>query len=636
LQRHPNTGPDLASMLAVNGTLERLNLQRTQIDDDALSMIGNAIETHYLQNPNRVKMLVECEYYNVRPSLGWVEDLHEMSPAGAKLFFLSLQSPSFLPLRELVLRRPISQTGLQKVIMGIHNVLGKILAEIQNLRARGGASADAHRVTFKRDVMKEDWKVVAAHITNDLKLSPNAKLEPGRRIEHDGYHHWLLGDPDDNNEVILVRGVQLLTDSWTVPKLAEKNTAPIYDEWKKGVREAQQSLQLPAFMPHAEDFHVLDTLCNALCSNTQTSSGAEAGVETLIVDGLELPVASLRTKGEINLSKLGFFNFKGLDQTGMAHDQQGFRSPLRALSIFVVGKLVMHNPRLKTLDLSNSEPCHIAAGLLDEKCLGFAAVCDVLCDRENKLRSLRLANCRLPCKAAVMLARALESTSMRLEELSLCGNAISDVGARALCAALESNTTITYFDLADNCDDAGGSGACEALKHMLDKQRSIRELSITGPDLVGGRELFSKWVESAGRFNVTSLTMVGKEFSRMATGELVVEALKGNDKLTSLSVISHQLDGRALEDILQALSNNKTLTFLDFSHNEIDIDMNQLMQRLKTRKPPLNKIALGGNPCITNMTSSGKQRYARDLGMASIELDVSTGSDTTFASMGGQ
>ena len=60
----------------------------------------------------------------------------------------------------------------------------------------------------------------------------------------------------------------------------------------------------------------------------------------------------------------------------------------------------------------------------------------------------------------------------------------------------------------------------------------------------------------------------------------------------------------------------------------------QLMQRLKTRKPPLNKIALGGNPCITNMTSSGKQRYARDLGMASIELDVSTGSDTTF--MGGQ
>ena len=73
-------------MLTSNSTLERLDVRQTQMDEQALSTVGNALEQHYLRNPKRAKVLVECEYYSIRPSLGWTKDLHKMPPAAAKLF----------------------------------------------------------------------------------------------------------------------------------------------------------------------------------------------------------------------------------------------------------------------------------------------------------------------------------------------------------------------------------------------------------------------------------------------------------------------------------------------------------------------------------------------------------------------
>jgi len=346
-----------------------------------------------------------------------------------------------------------------------------------------------------------------------------------------------------------------------------------------------------------------------------TQAPASAGLETLIVDGVELPVSRLRKSETIDLSKHNLFTMPG-------HDEKGVRVPFRALSVYLVGRLLRSNGKVTRLDLCHNEPCHFSSTVLDVACAGFGAVCDILIDPHNRLRSLQLAYCRLTDAAAERLSSALRDASMRLEELGLRGNAIGEEGMRTLANALRKNVTLVHFDIADNLDHAGSPDACSALRVMLESQKSLRDLQITGPGSHSG-EFFADWAGTAGCSSVESLTLVGKGESRMDTGQLVVQALKGNEKLKSLSVISHGLEASDLDAIMDELANNKTLTMLDFSNNKIDTNMGPFVDRLRTRKPPLKKIALGGNPCIANMTAQGKQRYTFDLSRSNIDLDLS-------------
>lgn len=281
-----------------------------------------------------------------------------MPPAAARLLFLSLQASEFSTLRELVLTRPLSSSGLKKYLARLDTALDKHVKEVQMLKSRGRFESGTYRVSYKRDVLKDEWKASVGNV--ELPKGALAPV-PGERVTWNGYDYWALGERDDGGELVLVRGLQMLADAWAAPTVAAKGPAQtLFDDFRRAVGEAQRQLSLPACLPDATDWHVLDDLCAALCAHAQTKHKAEAGlgVETLVLDGAELPIRRLRRSELIDLSRTGLYTYQpapgggnaaatGFPGWAGATPEETVRIPLRALSVYVIAKILAHANKVR-------------------------------------------------------------------------------------------------------------------------------------------------------------------------------------------------------------------------------------------------------------------------------------------------
>ena len=685
INHYAQAASDLSTMIGVNTTLRRLDLRGSCVGTEMYDEIAAALEAAYDQRKHRTRILIECDLFDGRSaSFGWDQSfppMHEMSPTAAKLLFLSMQSPDFIHLRELVIQRPITMSAMASLFEGLHEGLSKVLGLDRASRASRVIGTEAK--TYDKELLKvllrleknPQWKGLIESVSaSRLGLAPSDIDERdeqlGQRIKFGEHVYWMVGAPDGNDKVLLVRTLSMLM-TLVALLVHEGKILPmptLATHWIKGIEQAQKRLpdkfgmgrSYPKYLCDGSStpcLGVLDTMCASLHSRTESSThrGAtgQLRLETLIVDGNELPLRTLldSTLSNLDLSQVGVFGLRReyKDRTGssmkrfvsnigsdghvdpsLTRMNEKFAVPLRALSTYVIGKLLSQSTEaaqpLRSIDLSNNDLCNVAEKVPEAECHGFGALCLALCvPRCSKLRVLRLACCRLHDKAAVLLANALRnSASQRREQLEvhLNGNAIGEEGAVALAeaCAMEVDAKVMLLDLSSNDDGSGQLRACEAFRAMLTRRTSLRKLALTGPDGPGARALFSDWEALAGGMALTSLKLEANARVKMQGSEPWT-AVTRSSQLTKLSVLSHRVGD--WDDWLSAFEKNTSLVCVDMMNTDLGADLKALQTRLKKDTMVLKQLRLVGTDTERRLRATNTIEMREDeFRLIGVQLEV--------------
>ena len=130
---------------------------------------------------------------------------------------------------------------------------------------------------------------------------------------------------------------------------------------------------------------------------------------------------------------------------------------------------------LTALDLSFND-------LKDE---GVSAVCEVIqSNKETKLASLNFGNnCIGPVGANTVAA--MVAVTGALTKLSLAQNFLNEAGTKAICEALEQNTTLKELDISggDRGSNTGGSAGAKHVAKMVRVNGGLTKLSLAENEL---------------------------------------------------------------------------------------------------------------------------------------------------------
>ena len=178
-------------------------------------------------------------------------------------------------------------------------------------------------------------------------------------------------------------------------------------------------------------------------------------------------------------------------------------------------------------------------------------------------------------EGAKALAAALE-TNTALTHLNLASNSIGDEGAKALAAALKTNTALTHLDLASNSiGNEGVSALAAALKTntaltSLSLQGSLPPLIFKGTWQIMGPE-GAKALAEAIETN-TALTHLNLAWSDIVDegAKALATVLETNTVLTHLNLASNSIGDEGAKALAAALETNTALTHLDLAWNRID------------------------------------------------------------------
>jgi len=135
-------------------------------------------------------------------------------------------------------------------------------------------------------------------------------------------------------------------------------------------------------------------------------------------------------------------------------------------SIAKLGTALAENTKIETLNISNSK---IKAAPFTSF---FMAI------KNNKsLKKINASKTELSDKVCEKIAEFLSMEELRLQELDLSRNLITDVGFKLIFAAIHKNKTIEHLNFDQNHLKSSG---CEAISLCLEENQSIVELSLSG------------------------------------------------------------------------------------------------------------------------------------------------------------
>ncbi|XP_067836960.1 NACHT, LRR and PYD domains-containing protein 3-like [Heptranchias perlo] len=188
-----------------------------------------------------------------------------------------------------------------------------------------------------------------------------------------------------------------------------------------------------------------------------------------------------------------------------------------------------------------------------------------LCDT---IKHLDLGNCSIQCEGLQRLGPALH----KCQELRLGGNELGDSGVKPLSAALRNpNCKIQKLELWDN----GLTDSCtEDLSSALSTNRSLTALHLS----------YNKLGDSGVK--------------------LLSAALRNPDcKIKELQLKANDLTASCIEDLSSALSTNRSLTVLDLSNNKLgDSGVKLLSAALRNPDCKIQELGLRANDLIASCT----------------------------------
>jgi hypothetical protein len=210
---------------------------------------------------------------------------------------------------------------------------------------------------------------------------------------------------------------------------------------------------------------------------------------------------------------------------------------------------------------------HICELVLSGNCLRYSGAKDVFniaLSCGSALQKLRVARNELGDDGASALAPLFREESMSLTECDMSGNNIGDNGMLQISEAVQNCKSIKLLNLSSNA--CTGTG-CRVLGDMLEANESLTELDISWNG-IGGEMASLFWRGLGNSVSLIKLRAAWNGFCHLTTCE-------------------------ALSDMLQE---NRTLQFLDLSHNRITETCSRIIARGFAANDSLLEVLLDGNP----------------------------------------
>ena len=186
----------------------------------------------------------------------------------------------------------------------------------------------------------------------------------------------------------------------------------------------------------------------------------------------------------------------------------------------------------------------------------------------DSLRILRVAHNSFGDEGATAVAFLFSCPTMRLVECDLSGNNIGDHGMKSISEAVQMCKTLKVLHLGSN--SCTGSG-CHVLGNMVEENQSLTELDVSWNG-IGGEQASAFW--------------------------------KGVENSVSLQRLHAHWNGfcdiKACEAMSHAFRENRSLTYLDLSHNRITEQCSRVISEGFALNDTLIELRLDGNPLGIN------------------------------------
>lgn len=251
--------------------------------------------------------------------------------------------------------------------------------------------------------------------------------------------------------------------------------------------------------------------------------------------------------------------------------------------------------------LSNLTHLHLRLNKITD--LGVAAIAKLLTS-STPLETLNLAFNRFT--GLQHIADAL-TTNKTLKTLILRSNNVGDK-VKYLCESLQSNSTLTFLDLANIGLDNSG------LKHLgaaLAKNSALKSLNIQRNKI--GSDGLDAFFGAKGLSSNSTLTYLNLNVNSIGPkgASAVADLLKANASLQTLYLANNALGDKGIESLATGLASNKTLTNLDLHLNEIS----SVKSLEKSLPAPLAVLNLESNAItdIAPLIAAFKERPLRQV-----------------------
>ncbi|XP_051865185.1 NACHT, LRR and PYD domains-containing protein 3-like isoform X2 [Pristis pectinata] len=204
----------------------------------------------------------------------------------------------------------------------------------------------------------------------------------------------------------------------------------------------------------------------------------------------------------------------------------------------------------------------------------------------DALTNLDLDRIELGDSGVKLLSAALNITKYKMQRLKLCGVGLTGSAAEDLVSALSTSRSLTELDLSYN--ELGDSGVKVVPLCKIQRLR-LEKVGLTG---CGAEDLLSAFSTNC---SLTDLDLGCNELGDAAV-KLVSEALRNPEcKIQRLRLWDVGLTDSGVEDLVSALSTNRSLTELELGYNSLTDRSVPAIRRLILSHPNLKCIWLLGN-----------------------------------------
>ena len=227
---------------------------------------------------------------------------------------------------------------------------------------------------------------------------------------------------------------------------------------------------------------------------------------------------------------------------------------------------------------------------------------------------IRMDHCHIDDECLEMLAGGVNFMSstglegVRISELDIWSNHITERGATALAEMLKQNKTLQQLNVSWNSIGVGGA---TALVEMLKENRTLQQLTVVFNSIgVGGATALAEMLmenRTLQRLNVGSNSIGDEGATALA------EMLKENSTLQQLNVRGNSIGVGGATALAEMLKENKTLQQLNVSRNSVGdggatalaemLKENRTLQQLNVRG---NSIGVGGATALAKMLKENK------------------------------
>ena len=181
--------------------------------------------------------------------------------------------------------------------------------------------------------------------------------------------------------------------------------------------------------------------------------------------------------------------------------------------------------------------------------------------------------------------------------LSLAQNMLEEDGTKAICEALEQNTTLKELDLRGS--NIGGSAGAKHVAKMVGVNGALTKLSLAHNRL---EKEGTKAICEALKQNKTlkELDLSGRAIGGEAGAKHVADMLGVNGALTALDLSSNCLKDEGVSAVCAAIQSNKEtkLASLNFYYNDIGTVGANAVAAMVAVTGALTECNLQYNPCI--------------------------------------